>query len=663
MPGVTYAAENHNLSAKIFDFDGTSENELLVRFHSGGHASPLSVEGARVADGCVRVDSVSVFGDMYISLLKSDIYSASEIAEKISGFSYIEGASENSYFETESDCSASQWYLDGEYRGLRTASPGINHLEMDVTCEITPVVAVLDTGVDYTNSDLAESMWVNPFSDLPGKYGYDFGDEDDDPMDTDGHGTHCAGIIAAQSDGSGVDGISDARIMAVKIADSKGRIRSANVVRAFEYVYMAKTLGADVVAVNCSFGGGTDNGNMLQEVINMLGCEGVLTFFAAGNDGKDIASDTQLPQEVPFCISSEYIITVGAVSQDEAIAAFSNYSKSYVDVFAPGTDIVSTYVEEGFVPFLKSREDLENEVAYYNDLSGGLDNIIPVGMEYIYTAADIGMLSDYETTAVYESAQGYLNKNGCIKVTAMKSPFILENNYIEKGNYEGVGISAACLLLDVTDLCPDTDADYYFGCVMGEKMEDSTEIEWNNVTVKSTASQNRFFEVAGRTYFALAGISGTKPGEVTEFYMDELALSKPGVNSDHLEKVMVLSGTSMACPVAVGTYSVLAAGNTTLPADTLKKIFLKNCVYVACLRTAPPVQRSRYPELLGQMRQRRSRRRVKALQQSDRGYSCGNKERQLFRKEELFIKGCGDSGIRHKHGVGVYELKHGIRHS
>ena len=57
----------------------------------------------------------------------------------------------------------------------------------------------MDTGIDYTHEDLVSHMWKNPYSSLEGTYGYDFGDEDPDPMDQDseGHGTHCAGIISA----------------------------------------------------------------------------------------------------------------------------------------------------------------------------------------------------------------------------------------------------------------------------------------------------------------------------------------------------------------------------------------------------------------------------------------------------------------------------------
>jgi len=114
----------------------------------------------------------------------------------------------------------SQWYLDGT--GYFTGnSLGINHSKLvQKTASKIPIVAVVDTGIDYTHEDLKDRMWQNPYAALPGTYGYDFGNGDTDPMDedSDSHGTHCAGIIGAVNNNQmGIAGICNSvKLMALK---------------------------------------------------------------------------------------------------------------------------------------------------------------------------------------------------------------------------------------------------------------------------------------------------------------------------------------------------------------------------------------------------------------------------------------------------------------
>ena len=127
------------------------------------------------------------------------------------------------------------------------------------------VVAVIDTGVDYTHPDLAANMWVNP-GEIPGNgidddgngfvddvHGYDFVNNDGDPMDDHGHGTHVAGTIGAVgNNGMGVTGVNwHVRIMALKFLDARGTGTVANAIRALDY---AVANGATVS--NNSYGGG-----------------------------------------------------------------------------------------------------------------------------------------------------------------------------------------------------------------------------------------------------------------------------------------------------------------------------------------------------------------------------------------------------------------------
>ena len=185
------------------------------------------------------------------------------------------------------------------------------------------IVAVVDTGVDYTHRDLSSNMWT----DVAGNYGYDFINNDNDPMDDRGHGTHCAGIIAARgNNGTDIAGVCwNARIMALKFLGADGIGSTLDAVPAF---YYAVANGADVLSN--SWGGG-DFLQSLQDAIDYAYSQGVTIVAAAGND------DSNSP---PYPAYYEHVISVAATDSDDQKASFSNYGE-WVDIAAPGVFILS----------------------------------------------------------------------------------------------------------------------------------------------------------------------------------------------------------------------------------------------------------------------------------------------------------------------------------
>jgi len=210
--------------------------------------------------------------------------------------------------------------------------------EVAADCRST-LVALVDTGVNYTHRDLVPNMWDGSARGYP-NHGYDFVDNDADPMpaDGDGHGTHVAGAIAAAGDnGIGTTGVCwSARIMALRALDAGGG-RTDTVVRAIRF---AIDHGARVL--NLSLGGSGYDRAFAAE-IEYARERGAVVVVAGGNGGRDT---DRAGAFYPCSFPSDNVICVAAMDQAYALAAFSNYGAVSVDVGAPGTNALSAWPGE-----------------------------------------------------------------------------------------------------------------------------------------------------------------------------------------------------------------------------------------------------------------------------------------------------------------------------
>jgi subtilisin family serine protease len=198
------------------------------------------------------------------------------------------------------------------------------------------VVAVLDTGVNYNHQDLAANMW-NGGSGIP-NHGHDFVDSDNEPMDPNGHGTHVAGTIGAVgNNGTGTTGVCQkASVMAVRVLDTMG---DATTVRAIQGINFAVTHGAKVI--NMSFVGGGSFDPLFSDAIANAQNSDVVVVVVAGNDTSDV--DGASGARYPCNFIQPNLVCVAALDQNYALASFSNWGATSVDVGAPGTNILSTW--------------------------------------------------------------------------------------------------------------------------------------------------------------------------------------------------------------------------------------------------------------------------------------------------------------------------------
>lgn len=207
-------------------------------------------------------------------------------------------------------------------------------------------VAVVDSGVDYNHEDLDANNWVNTSETaddgldndhngyVDDVYGYDFMGSfftavtpDNDPMDELFHGTHVAGIIAAENNSFGVRGIApSATIMPVKVLDAEGYGWDATIADGIRY---AADNGADIINMSL---GGSQASHTMSDAVDYAQSQGVLVIAAAGNE------NTFTGASYPADYSN--VVSVGATNDDGYKAYFSNWGK--VDVVAPGVDILST---------------------------------------------------------------------------------------------------------------------------------------------------------------------------------------------------------------------------------------------------------------------------------------------------------------------------------
>ncbi len=217
------------------------------------------------------------------------------------------------------------------------------------------VVAVLDTGVDYTHLDLVSNMWVRPdnvpqyFDEELGAYndlqGFDANINTSDPMDDNGHGTHCSGIIGAEGNNNeGIAGINwNVQIMPLKFLGRGGFGSTKDAIEAINYAIDRKQKGVNIRVISASWGS-TQNSKALEDAIRAAGENGILFVAAAGNNSTDNDKRPHYPSNYDL----PNVISVAALDRTDSLASFSNYGAKTVHVAAPGREIVSTWLNDAY---------------------------------------------------------------------------------------------------------------------------------------------------------------------------------------------------------------------------------------------------------------------------------------------------------------------------
>jgi subtilisin len=190
-------------------------------------------------------------------------------------------------------------------------------------------VAIIDTGIDYTHPELDNNY----------AGGIDYVNDDNDPMDDDGHGTHCAGIVAAEADGVGVVGVApDAKLYAVKVLDADGSGYVSDVIAGIGW---AVENGTDVISMSLS---GRFSNIYLEEACDAAYEDGIVLVAAAGNFKAPRGNGQYAETTVEYPAAYDSVIAISATDISDTIAWFSS-GGSEVELAAPGKDIYSTVLD------------------------------------------------------------------------------------------------------------------------------------------------------------------------------------------------------------------------------------------------------------------------------------------------------------------------------
>ncbi|MFS4458158.1 S8 family peptidase [Bdellovibrio sp. HCB2-146] len=239
------------------------------------------------------------------------------------------------------------------------------------------VVAVIDTGVDYTHEDLLPNLWRNS-KEIPNNgidddgngyiddvIGWDFVSNDNKPYDlamepleilfkggNPGHGTHCAGNVAARGDnGKGIAGVApNVKIMSIRFISEKGQGTTADAIKSIMY---AVDNGAKIMSNSWGSEGeeaGAPENKALRDAVQYAQDKGVLFIAAAGNGHKGVGydNDTDAAPSYPSSYDHDIIISVAALDVNNNLGSFSNWGAKTVDIGAPGVKVFSTVVEQGY---------------------------------------------------------------------------------------------------------------------------------------------------------------------------------------------------------------------------------------------------------------------------------------------------------------------------
>jgi subtilisin family serine protease len=372
-------SEDTNAAPQTSGLENNYRHEVLVRFRHGVSEERIQSIAARLHD---RVEDEIESVDGLVAVEDENGETQDQVVRDYASLPEVEYAEPNEVIQAEPDAdtpaaldsSASgarlvadldggpndpllneQWGLinTGQRDGKAQADISALTAWSKTTGTDKVVVAVLDSGVDYTHPDLMNNIWHRPpdmemyfdrqLGVIDDYNGFSaVGTEDRDPMDENGHGTHCAGIIGAEGDNAeGIAGVNwQVEIMPLKFMGRGGFGTTKDAIEAINYTVERKHDGVNVRVISASWGS-RQKSKALEDAIRKAGEADILFVAAAGNDSEDADRTPHFPANYQL----PNVISVAALDRNDRLASFSNYGAKNVHVAAPGKEILSTWLD------------------------------------------------------------------------------------------------------------------------------------------------------------------------------------------------------------------------------------------------------------------------------------------------------------------------------
>jgi len=335
------------------------EGELLIKYKDDYNPSRTATFST-MSSG-LQIKSNKIISQDLHHIKFNGRENAVEMAKKYSDMDYVEYAEPNYIYHTFAQPNdpnySSQWHLPNvqseEIWNLTTGGEEV-------------VIAIIDTGVEWDHPDLEDSIWNNTDEDCDDSTdkdlndyfgdcrGYDFvdisnevdcsslvedcNDTDNDPSDGHGHGTHCAGISGASTNNSnGIAGMCwNCKIMPLRAGHNdttgNGSLSTTAIISSINYA-----IDNNATIISMSFGGGASAS--IKTAIDDAENAGIILVAAAGNDNSAILT---------YPAAYDNVIAVGATSDGDIRSSFSSYG-TWVNIAAPGYNILSTYIDDSYV--------------------------------------------------------------------------------------------------------------------------------------------------------------------------------------------------------------------------------------------------------------------------------------------------------------------------
>lgn len=444
------------------------EGEVLVKYKNADQTNGFSIDSLNNQIGADVIETFDSVSGLQLVSLPEDISVEEAITfyEQNSQVAYVEP---NYIYQPDSALVPNDtnftllWGANNTGQTIETQA-GTSDADMDLpetwsinTGSQAVVIAVIDTGVKYDHPDLIDNIWNNSDeiagdgvdNDLNGKIddirGWDFYSNDNDPMDTSSHGTHVSGTIAGMgNNNAGIAGVMwDAQIMPIRFIGPDGGTTD-NAIWAIQY---ANANGADVI--NNSWGGG----GFSQALKDAIDASKAVVVCSAGNNGINVESSPSYPGSY----TSPNIITVAATDNQDALAEFSNYGSTSVDVAAPGVSIYSTLsvgnYSQGLTQFSDPMEDIitnwnttPSGSWFLSDThSTGADNTKSIASTFNSTPQNefLKLKSPLDFSSItyplldFELKLDAATSGNVLKVAYSTNDDLGSGNYFELGNYTG----------------------------------------------------------------------------------------------------------------------------------------------------------------------------------------------------------------------------------